>query len=145
MKTAYIFDIDGTISDNQERIQYLTKEPKDWDSFYSHCDEDTELPIINLVRILKHTGNTVIFVTGRPESCLDKTNEWLYDHLIQYNALYMRKNGDHREDYIVKEEIFLNHIKEDFDSFIVFEDRKQCVDMWRKHGCTCCQVAEGNY
>lgn len=27
----------------------------------------------------------------------------------------------------------------------VFEDRKQCVDMWRSLGLTCYQVADGNY
>ena len=29
--------------------------------------------------------------------------------------------------------------------FMVFDDRKKVVDMWRKNNLTCCQVAEGNF
>jgi hypothetical protein len=31
------------------------------------------------------------------------------------------------------------------DVFLVVDDRQQVVDMWRKEGLTCLQVAEGNF
>ena len=31
------------------------------------------------------------------------------------------------------------------DIFAVFDDRQQVVDMWRKNGLTCFQVADGNF
>lgn len=42
MKTAYIFDLDGTLADNMPRVQLylLDREEADWDSFYDHCEED---------------------------------------------------------------------------------------------------------
>ena len=31
------------------------------------------------------------------------------------------------------------------EPYVVFEDRKRCVDMWRRNGITCLQVAEGDF
>jgi hypothetical protein len=59
----------------------------------------------------------------------------------------MRKAGDYRPDVEVKQEWLdewlKHHTKEEIGG--VFEDRKQVVDMWRKNGITCYQVAEGDY
>ena len=39
-KDIVIVDIDGTIAKVGDRLKYLQQEPKDWDSFYEHCNED---------------------------------------------------------------------------------------------------------
>jgi hypothetical protein len=57
----------------------------------------------------------------------------------------MRKNNDHREDSIVKQEM-LDKIRLDgYNPTLVFDDRARVVEMWRKNGIKCFQVAEGNF
>jgi hypothetical protein len=57
----------------------------------------------------------------------------------------MRKTGDHRPDYIVKNEIFDQRIRDNFNVLGAFDDRDQVVDMYRKMGITVFQVAPGNF
>ena len=57
----------------------------------------------------------------------------------------MRDRGDHRKDAIVKKEKYEQFIKDDYNVVCVFEDRDQCVDMWRELGLLCCQVYKGEY
>jgi hypothetical protein len=59
----------------------------------------------------------------------------------------MRNAGDHREDYIVKEEL-LDQIIARFPGQAIggaFEDREQVVTMYRKRGLRVFQVAEGKF
>ena len=156
----YIFDIDGTIADGSQRLHFflpkkhditcdanLDKISPDWESFYKDCVNDKPIaPTIDILRTLREHGAKIIVVTGRPEKYMDETMEWLCKQLeTNCISLFMRKNGDHRPDYIVKKEIYDECIKPYHHIDGVFEDRKQCVDMWRRLGLTCYQVADGNY
>jgi hypothetical protein len=61
--------------------------------------------------------------------------------------MYMRADGDHREDYIVKSEL-LDEVIEDFPGHLivgVFEDRDKCVKLYRNRGLVCFQPCEGAY
>lgn len=144
---AFIFDIDGTLADCSQRLHFIQQEKPDWESFYKDCMNDKPIaPVVELAYTLSMFYSKLIFVTGRPEKYMFETTEWLCD---QFNAdtvtLFMRKDGDHRPDYIVKKEIYEENIKDYYPIDGVFEDRKQCVDMWRSLGLTCYQVADGNY
>lgn len=156
----YIFDIDGTLADCSQRLHFilpskedlagdidLDKIAPDWDAFYKDCVNDKPiLPVVELAQVLKDSYQDLIFVTGRPEKYMEETTEWLCNQLeTDYIVLFMRKDGDHRPDYIVKKEIYDEYIKPYHHIDGVFEDRKQCVDMWRSLGLTCYQVADGNY
>ena len=55
----------------------------------------------------------------------------------------MRNSGDRRPDVEVKQEI-LDYLPKDRIR-CVLDDRDQVVDMWRKNGLTCLQVAEGTF
>lgn len=156
---AFIFDIDGTIADCSHRVHFLkppaglihfekgeTDWKPDWDAFYDACDKDE--PIMNVLRVLANLDNSyeIIFVTGRPERIRNKTHLWIAEYLcLGYCHMYMRKDGDHRPDYQVKREIYETQIKDKYDVIGVFEDRKQCVDMWRALGLQCYQVNNGDY
>lgn len=157
---AYIFDVDGTLANCSQRLHFilpkkedltgdidLDKIAPDWESFYKDCVNDKPiLPVVELAHTLKDAYETLIFVTGRPEKYMEETLNWLCDKLdCDSVILMMRKNGDHRPDYIVKKEIYEEDIKPYHYINGVFEDRKQCVDMWRSLGLTCYQVADGNY
>lgn len=147
---AYIFDIDGTLADCSQRLHFIQQEKPDWESFYKDCVNDNPIePVWNLLHRIYEDGTDVIFVTGRPEKYRKQTTLWLSKYLMsKYFGLGMRKDGDHRPDYIIKKEIYETQIKPNLGNNCiagVFEDRKQCVDMWRSLGLTCYQVADGNY
>lgn len=145
---AHIFDIDGTLADCSQRLHFIQQEKPDWDAFYKDCVNDKPIkPVLNLLRLIYEDEQDVIFVTGRPEKYRKQTTLWLSKYLMsEHFGLAMRKDGDHRPDYIVKKEIYEKEIKPYFKHIGgVFEDRKQCVDMWRSLGLTCYQVADGDY
>ena len=139
-----IFDIDGTLSIVGDRLKYLQLTPPDWDAFYNACGEDyLNEPIWSIWRAMRE-NHTVLFVTGRRESCRADTLDWMKRHLITCPTEYllMRKDGDLRHDTEVKPELI-----EDFKDtiLVIFEDRSSMVKKWRELGYTCVQVAEGDF
>ena len=156
---AYIFDIDGTLADGSQRLHFilpkeedlkgdidLDKIAPDWESFYEACIDDKPIEgVIETLKLLSFTGIKILLVTGRPKKYLTQTLAWLLKQNIKFDGIYMREDGDHRPDYIVKHELYMNYISKSYAIQGVFEDRKRCVDMWRGLGLTCFQVANGEY
>lgn len=144
-KPCYLFDLDGTIADLSHRLPHIQKDPKDWDAFYAACGNDPPIPhIINLVHELAH-HRAIVLVSGRSDRVRELTETWLKEHGVVYNALYMRPDGDIRDDFYVKK-ILLKHIIFDgWNPLMAFDDRDQVVKMWRGEGIPCAQVADGNF
>lgn len=57
----------------------------------------------------------------------------------------MRRSGDFRPDYIVKEVILDFEILTRYTPYIIIDDRDQVVKMWRRRGYTCLQCAPGDF
>jgi uncharacterized HAD superfamily protein len=155
----YIFDIDGTLTDISHRLHFIgatatsfVKEEespkKDWDSFFNAAVDDTPIfEVITIARALAKAGHTLIYSTGRRESSRSITVNWFNKYRVPMSIIYMRKNDDHREDNVVKSEIF-DQILVDYSGEViggVFEDRQQVVEMYRARGCRVFQVAPGNF
>ena len=92
----------------------------------------------------------VIFLSGREDigRCRQETTAWLENNLpynITDDKLLLREKNDHRKDSIVKKELYEKYIKNKYNIICVFEDRNQCVDMWRDLGILCCQVYYGEF
>lgn len=170
MEEIIICDIDGTIADVEHRRPHVAGKKKDFESFYAKQSDDTVIkPTLEVLRKLCWYGEYgLLFVSGRPEKYRKVTEEWLamwcylcvknsvldeswMKHLEQFGSkweclgLLMRPDDDNRSDAIVKEEIYLNKIKPWFEVFMVLDDRNKVVEMWRKHGLICHQVADGNF
>ena len=152
---VFIFDLDGTLCDNSHRLKFIQGEVKDWESFHSLQGDDKPIwEVITVARALATAGQTLIYVTGRMEKGRNVTQSWLDKYRLPKGALLMRKDGDHREDYVVKSEI-LDHLEGAlgnessslYSSNIggAFEDRQQVVDMYRARGLRVFQVAKGDY
>ena len=143
-----ICDIDGTIADLQHRIHHFKSKPVDWDAFYADCHLDTPIEPVRqiLLRLMGKDGG-VMYVTGRREEVRKVTTEWLRKHKFPEGALWMRRVGDHREDFEVKRQMLddLPAYMSKSDILCVLEDRDQVVKMWREEGLTCLQVRDGNY
>lgn len=163
VKDFVVVDIDGTLSDPSHRLHHIQNpmicvcgkekcphvedpfKPR-WDLFHAEVDKD--LPnrtIIDLVSALHSEAYYIIVVSGRsPEhGCGIKTEDWLNEHGVPYMHLFMRAAGDYRPDYVHKQQI-LDLLPRERIAFVL-DDRDQVVEMWRKNGLTCLQVAKGAF
>lgn len=132
---AIICDIDGTLALMKDRG------PFDWhlvgqDLVHSHIKE-----------ILSRFSEDyiILLVSGRDEVCRPQTEEWLAKHGIDWHFLFMRPKGSYEKDCLVKEKIFNEKIKGEWEVSFVLDDRDQVVKMWRSLGLIVLQVAEGNF
>lgn len=145
---AYIFDLDGVLADNSHRQGILEGKPtsKDWNLFFSLSGGDSVYSDTRkLLLTLQAAGYQILIVTGRSEDYEEMTEEWLKNFGMIPNRLYQRRHKDFRKDFEIKEEIYRTQIQPFYDVLGVFEDRKDCVEMWRKRGLTCYQPREAEY
>ena len=145
----YIFDIDGTLADISHRLHFITEEAKDSDTFYKACVDDAPIfEVITVARALREAGAIIVYSTGRSTLVYNETVEWLKKwRLPNPQRVYMRPDGDHQEDSVVKSTL-LNMINADYASEKlggIFEDRQQVVDMYRARGIRVFQVAKGDF
>lgn len=146
----YLCDIDGTIASLDHRLHFIKGTKKDWTRFFEACTDDVPIwPVIRLINIIHHLSeDKVVFITGRSDEIRSQTETWLISNVGFWThdfRLLMRKQGDHREDYIVKSELLKNSGIDLKDIAGVFEDRQQVVDQYRAMGLTVFQVANGNF
>lgn len=143
---AVIFDMDGTLADCNHRRHFVTGKKKNFDKFYDAMGEDVPvIPIRNLCNLHFHNGWHVIIATGRPEKYRPITEMWLRSFGIFYKELLMRPDDRrHDSDFEVKQDM-LTEIRKTREVLMAVDDRQQVVDMWRRNGVTCLQVAEGNF
>jgi len=150
--SAVICDIDGTVAIHEGIRGHYE---------YDKVSLDVpNRPIIDVVTsyvgIAKEFGGKTVLIvmTGRPasETVTADTSAWLLKNGIYYDSLIMRPEflegttkPDYRKDYIVKEELYRTHVEPFYDVDVVFDDRTQVVQMWRRIGLTCLQVADGNF
>jgi len=148
MNGVVVFDIDGTIANNDHRRDFVVNKPKDWKAYNElmHLDEPI-LDIIDLLWVLKDSGDHIILCTGREEVYRPTTWMWLEQHRLadKISDLYMRPEKDYRSDAIVKVEL-LKQIEADYGRpRLWFDDRKQVVDAIRAEGIRVLQVAPGDF
>ena len=139
---AIICDLDGTLSLINNRSPY---------DYNSAGTDIVNEPIRNILSNYSCLGYTIIYLSGRmepKETEKDLTLEWLTLNDLTFNddfKIFRRKNGDYRQDSIIKEELFNEHIKNKYHIDFVLDDRNQVVDMWRKLGLLCLQVYYGDF
>jgi hypothetical protein len=144
----YLLDLDGTLFDCSDRLHYINGEVKDWNAFFDACVNDTPiLPVLYTIRALQAQEYSIVVITGRPERIRQQSLSLLSQHGVQPTKVYMRKDGDHREDFVVKSEL-LDEVIQDFPGHMIvgaFEDRQQVVDMLCSRGVHVFQVAKGDF
>lgn len=97
-----VLDIDATLSDTSQRIHFLERKPKDWDSFFAHAKEDAVLDEGLAVATTLATDHDIVYLTGRPERLRRDTEKWLKDNGFPDGKLYMRGNTDRRPSMLMK-------------------------------------------
>lgn len=157
-------DIDGTVADIEHRRKYVQGGSHNWGAFNARMHLDSPKPdIIAHVQKLYAAGWTVVMCTGRGDDNKVVTVNWLADNNVPYHHIFMRrqyilddagevvlsrkgkKQPDSRRDDIIKEEILDKAIENGLEPTLILDDRNQVVDMWRRRGYCCVQVAEGDF
>ena len=132
---AIIVDIDGTLAHMDGRSPY------EWERVGEDLLDE------NLGRIIHVLSERfrIIVMSGRSEDCREITQEWLRDNHVKYDYLFMRPSRDNRPDTIIKYELFDEHVRGRFNITCVYDDRSSVVQLWRRMGLSCYQVAPGNF
>ena len=144
-----IFDLDGTLALIDKRRDLATKDNGkfDWDVFFDPTNIDLDLPnqpVIDMANLLSKQGYTITILSGRSDVTHQATINWLAKHDVYYDHLVMRpQNHLYLPDNDLKQ-MWLDSIGVD-NVAMVFDDRQQVVDMWRRNGLTTFQVADGDF
>ena len=131
-----IVDIDGTLSNSCNRRVF---------DFKACVDDKVIEPVKKLVSMAWDQGHTIIMMSGRDSICREETEDWLYKKYINYDLLYMRKEKDNRQDTIVKQELFDNHIRGKYQPMFVIDDRPCVLQMWIELGLFVMNVNQDPY
>ena len=119
-----------------------------WDAFHAACVGDTPIkPVIDLLRRVVAQGEADVWVwSGRMDTVMQETKDWLKLHCPWWIRLRMRDKGDYTPDDQLKESWLHALSPEDRARLVmVFDDRQRVVDMWRRNGVVCAQVAPGDF
>lgn len=143
LPSAILVDIDGTLAHMTGRSPYD----------YSRVSEDKADPVVRNLVYMAGRHCRVIIMSGRDDTCRPETVQWLADNFIHYNDLLMRptdergrnSNGQKLPDWIVKYNLFNEHIRNQYNIEFVLDDRNQVVEMWRALGLKCLQVQPGDF
>jgi phosphoglycolate phosphatase-like HAD superfamily hydrolase len=136
-----LVDMDGTLADSRHREHFVQGRRKYWPAFFAAMNADKPNPAIaSWVRELARSYEIVI-VTGRPQEYLPNTIDWLARYQIPFSQILMRRYGDRRPDYVVKEEML--HALDQNQIAFVIDDRPSVCDMWERSGLRCHRVVLG--
>jgi len=136
-----VCDIDGTLAIRGDRSPF---------DFSKVGEDKLNKPVAQLLEKLcigRNLGQGIegpyaIIFSGRDDSCMEETINWLKKHNVFFDELYMRKTGDKRKDSIVKRELFDNHVAGKYNCLYWIDDRRQVIDMVRNDlRITCLDVA----
>lgn len=135
---AILVDIDGTIA-------HITNQRSYYDYDERVLTDTPDKTIIDIVNMYKKNGYTIIVMSGREDKCYDYTKQWLNEHNVSYDFMYMRKEKDTRPDWIVKDELVREHIENKYYIEFCLDDRNQVVNHYREMGFKVLQVEEGDF
>lgn len=122
LPNVVIVDVDGTVATMGER------KPYDW--HLVHLDKPN-VPVVSLVKSLIAEGHEIVVMSGRDEICREATQAFLDRHVAPGLKLHMRSNNDNRQDFVIKHELFQEHIENKYHVKFVLDDRDQVVTLWR--------------
>ena len=141
-RSIVVCDIDGTIANIDHRLHHVQKEPKDWKSFFSEMTNDTvREDVKDMLTKLEEDGHDIVFVSARPDTYRNETEDWLMKNL-GYNFVLMRRGGDKRPDTMVKEDIYNTYLKH-YRIHCVIDDRPSVLRMWQAQGLNTIDVGKG--
>ena len=132
-----ICDLDGTL------CLFGKENPYDRDFSKDKVNE------IILQILAQNIHAKLIFLSGRNGKYEKETRAWLNKNVgdrhstLAFYDLFMRKEGDNREDSIVKLEMFNQNIRDKYYVEFVIDDRMQILQVWQSLGLFTIDVGQG--
>lgn len=149
-KKTVIFDLDGTLAliDDRRALAAKPNGKIDWPTFFNPSNiqlDKPNWPVIEMAKMLKNQGHSVVIFSGRDSISRTETIAWLDKFLVPFDVLKMRPEGSFTPDDVLKQD-WLDQLFPDRDDILcVFDDRDKVVKMWRDNGLSCFQVAPGAF
>jgi len=141
-----IFDVDGTLMDIEHRRVHLQNGNNDWEAFNNAMEHDTpNFPIMQIAREMSDVGHEIVVCSARNERHREITESQIRDCGVDFMHCFLREDDDFRPDEVFKQDVLDALIENNWKPDLVFDDRNKVVDMWRRNGLTCVQVAEGDF
>jgi len=135
---AVIVDIDGTLA-------HITEGGRSPYDGHRVGEDILDTTIADIVSEYYALGYRILVTTGRDEKHREVTAKWLKDNYVRHHELIMRPLDDTRNDAIIKDELYEQHIAGKYNVAFVLDDRNRVVDMWRAKGLKTLQVQPGDF
>ncbi len=140
MKTAVIFDMDGTLADVSSIRHHLTKYDEGKRRVIKHFNmfhaESVSVPshshVVNAAQMAHMLGHAVLIVTARKHMWRHHTAWWLALHNVPSDILMMRDNDDNRKDYEVKKDM-LDTLRKAYDIIHAWDDNPSIIKLWKEN------------
>lgn len=139
MKTAVIFDMDGTLADVSSIRHHLETFDETKRTVVKHFHrfhaESVSVPahdyVVNAAQVAHMIGHSVLVVTARKHMWRHHTAWWLAMHDVPSDMLMMRGNDDHRPDYEVKKDM-LETIRKAYSVIHAWDDNPKIIKLWEE-------------
>jgi hypothetical protein len=126
--------MDGTLSDNRDRLAKLDRLDPDWDEFHRRQHFDPMLPDQRaLLQICEDAGLAIVILTARPERYRQQTEWWLSKHGIFPDAVLMRGDNDSADTVEYKMNV-IKHLLQEFVVALVVDDHAGVCSASRELG-----------
>lgn len=136
-----ICDLDGTLS------LYDSNKKSPYNRDFENDEINTSIETLLKLYSSSIKNSHIFFFSGRNGKYRNQTIEFLTKNLFlpEDFTLIMRDENDQRRDSIVKEEMFIKYIKDQFYIDGVFDDRLQVLEeLWWKLGLSTFNVNKNN-
>lgn len=129
-------DLDGTLA-----LHTSGRNPYDTSRYM----EDTlNEPLAQVLSYL-HPHVKIGVFTGRSEDFREVCEQWLDENGVEYDFMLMRPSGDTRQDSIIKQELFTQHVAPRYLHLGHWDDRNRVVQGLRSIGVNVWQVSDGDF
>jgi len=144
IEDVVVFDIDGVLADNTNRLHYVTNGETDWEGFYSEIPNDLpNIPMIKLANMLYWDMDyNIILLSSRPTYTLPDTQDWLIANEIPSTKIILRPKDDFDKLWKVKQ---LKSIRNDYIILWVFEDDPINIDLFKQNDFPIVPIHSGNW
>jgi len=134
---AILLDVDGTA------MKMGNRGPFEW---HNVLVDTPNTPVIEAVKAFQNAGIKIIVMSGRDIVSREDTILQLEDAGVVIEDIFMRPFGDQRKDFIIKQELFDAHVRENYNILFALDDRQIVVDFYRRElGLTVFQVDYGDF
>ena len=130
-RPCVILDLDGTISDDLWRLDFIDHSAEDPFTIYHSAGM-----LDNLINrhLFAECSHDIFILTARPLTAHDWTVSWLQRHCVPFVALRMRGPLDFRGSAVMKYQWALELQRNGYEIVAAYDDRQDVIHAYRSLG-----------